>query len=957
MLCQTLTVEMSRKKTKKHKKERKKSSMCSWEDQRKGDTQTPGSSRSKNKHEHFPSHVGHKQKWVKGTRSPRSPREERSKKETWKKSEVENKQLKLTGNKASLDSDHRAPRDPVKHLSLGHDVHAMGKSSQTSSRPGPETKELEGRRKSLVKRRSAQEEPRQKPAKACILPGGEKRKEVLKRRSSTQEDYPVVKQRTTESQVAVREKLSHNRKELEMRRSRDLGREVHSKAQHISSIKTGAVHSKESLSSVRNPAWSLTPKLPQNVSPEMQGSERQKGQAGSTHGPTSGGEPTSYTRLPVTFKISKKHCAVKANTDVCIIDSDDKMTAVAGCVASPSAKTGPGHIGPRPAKVASPVGSAPRQSSRFHQARVVQHGPVTDRSATITSSTTEWTEHALHQGASTECTEAFHIDQEMLLVEELHLARFDRRLTVNVAESYGELTCMDVDLPEEGAKMALSEELQDLLIVLDTNVLLSHLDFVKKMRSHGLGALGHPTLLVPWVVLQELDALKSGKLSSKVECKARPAVQYIYNCLKRQEPRLRGQSLQQASQAACGLLVGNNDDRVLQCCLQYQALRPEGSLILCTNDKNLCSKALLSGVKALSKADLVEQAEVNPGLLNHSCSLHAVQPPAGPNEEGLLHKGEEANGLQAPGVEGELSVCVSALESSLQGALSAVLVEEMKGAFGDLWTEIVYLKPPWTLQAVLQCFRKHWIAVFGNIIKRNLLSCVEMLSTSLCSGVMVERKTVLMSARAAEELLVALSCRSSYGGHVNAALFHLRGLKGRPQTQPLKIPVEDPSDDETLMSEAVEDTAPPPQASHQEVWALFESIWNNVCQVSSAVFSALHCPTGSVGLTQSGPMPPPQDALSCLHRLSATLAQLLEHFHRLVSVDSTVEDAQALLTLIHTCEMAVMEPCVSAWDLFECLSLQEYREKLCVGGTQLMELKAKLDQCAAAVCGQDGGST
>lgn len=34
---------------------------------------------------------------------------------------------------------------------------------------------------------------------------------------------------------------------------------------------------------------------------------------------------------------------------------------------------------------------------------------------------------------------------------------------------------------------------QDLIIVLDTNILLSHLDFVKKMRSHGLGGVwkGH----------------------------------------------------------------------------------------------------------------------------------------------------------------------------------------------------------------------------------------------------------------------------------------------------------------------------------------------------------------------------------------------------------------------------------------------------------------------------------
>lgn len=31
--------------------------------------------------------------------------------------------------------------------------------------------------------------------------------------------------------------------------------------------------------------------------------------------------------------------------------------------------------------------------------------------------------------------------------------------------------------------------LQDLILVLDTNILLSHLDYVKKMRSHSLGGV------------------------------------------------------------------------------------------------------------------------------------------------------------------------------------------------------------------------------------------------------------------------------------------------------------------------------------------------------------------------------------------------------------------------------------------------------------------------------------
>lgn len=62
---------------------------------------------------------------------------------------------------------------------------------------------------------------------------------------------------------------------------------------------------------------------------------------------------------------------------------------------------------------------------------------------------------------------------------------------------------------------------------------------------------GFPFVVIPWVVLQELDSLKKGKgLSvSSVAHLAIPAISYILNSLKSREPRLWGQSMQQASQS------------------------------------------------------------------------------------------------------------------------------------------------------------------------------------------------------------------------------------------------------------------------------------------------------------------------------------------------------------------------------------------------------------------------
>lgn len=44
----------------------------------------------------------------------------------------------------------------------------------------------------------------------------------------------------------------------------------------------------------------------------------------------------------------------------------------------------------------------------------------------------------------------------MQVVEELHLARSNRQLHVNVEKSYGELTSMDVDPADEATTIALS---------------------------------------------------------------------------------------------------------------------------------------------------------------------------------------------------------------------------------------------------------------------------------------------------------------------------------------------------------------------------------------------------------------------------------------------------------------------------------------------------------------------
>ncbi|XP_017276073.1 transcriptional protein SWT1 [Kryptolebias marmoratus] len=561
------------------------------------------------------------------------------------------------------------------------------------------------------------------------------------------------------------------------------------------------------------------------------------------------------------------------------------------------------------------------------------------------------------------------------VVKELHLARSEKRLEVNVMESYGDLTCMDIDSPEERPAQTFCRQTrqQDLILVLDTNILLSHLDYVKGIKSCGLGAMGFPVVLIPWVVLQELDSLKRGRGQiGSVAHLATPAISYIYTSLKSWDPHLWGQSMQQAAVSSNGLNAENNDDRVLQCCLQYQNMYPGCALILCTNDKNLCSKALLSGVRAFCKSDL--EAEVQKSRHSHSI-LQNIQAPALPQISPevsspvlatscttVQSRGQEKAGLSvvAPDKDNkrlsegdnektkrELSRRLFELEECLREVLSDVLEVEMKAAFEDLWLEIVYIKPPWTLRDLLQCFKKHWIAVFGHIVPRKILEIISNLITFFNSGEAVQSCATAEALQEAKELVKAFWKSSK---HVPQAITVLENIYNKLQSQHNVSVEEESLTCDVIMKDDDEDKLlVSAQVSPQEVWSVFENIWTNAFQTSVEVFKALGFnPQTLQTTTPMGGPAPPQDAVACLHKLSSMASQLLQAFSSVLSSAPGLEEVQMLLAVIYSNKIVNEDSRLTAKHLFDCFSQPEYREKLQVGGNQLMELKKTLDCCIQA---------
>lgn len=277
-----------------------------------------------------------------------------------------------------------------------------------------------------------------------------------------------------------------------------------------------------------------------------------------------------------------------------------------------------------------------------------------------------------------------------------------------------------------------------LFIVVDTNILISHLNFIKDLRDTDINTHGRPILVFPWVVMQELDYLKSGKaasasLSLTTAKKARNAVQYLYNCLQSNHPRIVGQTPAQASMVAGEFVVENNDDRVLQCCKQFQGLNQDSMVVLLTDDRNLCNKSLIMGVKAFTQQLILSQLQTMDRVM--TCQGDASNANPGMDDVYEQRAPQRVEQLTSPKDSSFLDDIYCKVKSLIKGALSLILEREMKSTYNEVWENIVFKKPPWCLRDVLECVQKHWIAVFGQIYRRDLIKNIERILNTVKADV------------------------------------------------------------------------------------------------------------------------------------------------------------------------------------------------------------------------------
>ncbi|GMM33722.1 mRNA-processing endoribonuclease [Saccharomycopsis crataegensis] len=139
-------------------------------------------------------------------------------------------------------------------------------------------------------------------------------------------------------------------------------------------------------------------------------------------------------------------------------------------------------------------------------------------------------------------------------------------------------------------------------LVVDTNFFISNLNIVNNLNL--LAVRYHYQLIVPEMVIQELDGLKEGKRISrgprgeeiKIGTLAQRANTWLYNQFAARSSTIRGQTRHEKIDRSL-----RKDNAIFDCCMYFHdSVKEKGLVILLSNDRNICVKALMEDVLTVS---------------------------------------------------------------------------------------------------------------------------------------------------------------------------------------------------------------------------------------------------------------------------------------------------------------------------------------------------------------------
>lgn len=141
-------------------------------------------------------------------------------------------------------------------------------------------------------------------------------------------------------------------------------------------------------------------------------------------------------------------------------------------------------------------------------------------------------------------------------------------------------------------------------LIIDTNFILSHLTIIEdleKLLHEKYMGLYH--IVIPKQVIHELDGLKESSKSFNGESRhsisrlARVAIDWCYTHFHESVPTVSGQRIHERIDKDA-----IKDNAILDCCLYFQNVENGGNnlVVLMSDDKNLCNKALVNNVLTIS---------------------------------------------------------------------------------------------------------------------------------------------------------------------------------------------------------------------------------------------------------------------------------------------------------------------------------------------------------------------
>ncbi|ODM90368.1 Transcriptional protein SWT1 [Orchesella cincta] len=293
---------------------------------------------------------------------------------------------------------------------------------------------------------------------------------------------------------------------------------------------------------------------------------------------------------------------------------------------------------------------------------------------------------------------------------------------------------------------------KQLVIILDTNVWIDSQDSIKRLIQLEYQQGIRPLLIIPWMVLQEIDFKTKRHTNSSSFNGFRSANKFIHSLLSSKTPNVKGQK---ATEAIIGMEFNElmADDSILNCAIQYSKL-PQCITVFITSDVNLLNKALVHNITSFKPdkgllnnvRQLVSGAEIrddfegsfekNQSNMSHFSNSSVLKSPAqdsvscgkdttqGEIGMDILDIDDPMDGncpLRTVSCETQSAAEINlpsfeTVVISLKQALTSIIVPKMVEEYGEGeegWKFAIKIKPPFTVESGLKCIHAHWIAVFS----------------------------------------------------------------------------------------------------------------------------------------------------------------------------------------------------------------------------------------------------